>query len=69
MRLSMNFANNKITFSKMKGPFLDSILWLKIHRPPPGPHWMSFAETSMSHPSKQTFEKQSKWLHGALNMD
>ena len=30
----MNLANNKIKFSKMRVPFLDSVLWLKSHRPP-----------------------------------
>ena len=30
----MNFTKNKIKFSKMKGPILDSIFWLKSHRPP-----------------------------------
>ena len=30
----MNFGNNKIKFSKMKGPFLYSILCLKSYCPP-----------------------------------
>ena len=33
-QLSMNFADNKIKYSKMKGYFLDRILWLTSHRPP-----------------------------------